>query len=79
MLKWIDACKRPPFPKELSCPNCRKAINKEIEKTMFCTPKQIEHVGKIVTRIHNDPEAQKLINTMLKEHRQVQVTSAFSI
>ena len=65
MLNWVEACKQS-FSGKLSCPNCREPINKELEKTVFCTPEQIEHVDKIVTRIHNDPEAQKLINSLLK-------------
>ena len=65
MRNWVNACKRPPFSSEQSCPNCRKVINGEIKRSMFCTPSQIQHVRDIVTRIHNNPEAQKIIKDLI--------------
>ena len=47
-----------------TCPNCRSSFT-DVDRTLYQSKEQIEHVNKILNRIHNDPEAQKIINSLL--------------
>ena len=51
-----------------SCPNCRSPF-KDPEETFYTSEEQKVHIRKIIDRIHNDPESQKVINTLLYECR----------
>ena len=51
-----------------TCPNCRSPFT-DVENILYQSKEQIEHVRKIINRIHNDPEAQKIINTLLNYNK----------